>query len=65
MKQLRRQVQKAELFKENVPEVEEVLEDTQIKCPECKDGEIIFVDLGIRIIEKCSRCTYKKAQINE
>jgi len=29
-------------------------------CPNCEDGEIKILDLGIKVIEICSDCGYKK-----
>jgi ribosomal protein S27AE len=44
---------------------EEIEETKPTKCPECGDGTLIYVDLGIKHLMSCSNCKYRTKAIDK
>ena len=40
---------------------EDTAAETDVKCPKCGKGSLVFVDLNVRKLFTCSTCDYRKA----
>lgn len=43
-------------------EIKEKKQEHRIECPECITGTIVVSDLGIKSLEKCNQCSYRKTR---
>lgn len=70
--ELKRRASRLEKRSHRVEDLEEMIEDMAYeqtekfiprnnKCPECLEGNLENVDLGVRTMTKCSKCTYRKS----
>ncbi len=40
-------------------EMEELVEEKKSSCPECGEGNLVYVDLGIKHLMSCDMCKYR------
>jgi rubrerythrin len=43
-------------------EIKENKQERRIECPECISGSLVISDLGIKSLEKCNQCSYRKTR---
>lgn len=64
VRRLQRQLRSAEKQHLYVSDLESVIEEEisikSKKCPQCHTGVIQEIDLGIKTLDKCNSCDYKK-----
>jgi uncharacterized protein YydD (DUF2326 family) len=63
LNKVRRQLKQLEkarhIYDEHTDEPEEPIA-IEIKCPQCYAGDIKTIDLGIKIMQACESCSYRK-----
>lgn len=72
VKELQRTLGRLQKRSHRVEELEEIFQDLEFdtvekyspktnKCPECLEGSLEDIDLGVRKMTKCTKCTYRKS----
>ena len=65
VRRLEKQLKYAEKQSLYVSDLESVIEEETAKikkCPQCLTGVIQEIDLGIKLLDKCNSCDYKKTK---